>query len=433
MRAEPSLPDLRPHGRGICIRVLLVAATLGLGGCLAMPGGTAGMAPAVQMPPAETQVLDDLVATLAQLLAPRSTTLQVAFDSLPLTEALVDRLAAASYGIQRVENDEGAFLLTLERMPVDTPVVQDGEWADLSASDWPDAWPHARPDGQLRGWRASDHGGRAAKASRRVTLLRYRLDAGTVSLSRTYRFSAGTVTPATPLEIGGSELEATLDDSRFGQTAAAGTSRIEYVGTTPLLPDTPLVSLVAEVDAEGVPLVEGVERFASDVDPVVDTSATRESTRSGSAPSRRAVRPELPTPDATDRRRVIASLGYIRRDTASLFGEQGDALPSVRDTFVPVSRQVVLFTSDSASLDDVARQRVQALADGFRPATDIVGLARCNADASAPARVRALIEALHSQGVALERIIDEACEETVGRDSPEARSSIVIELLRWKS
>ena len=190
---------------------LIIASCVALGGC-----ATPGSVPEAAAPPpaAEGAMLDDLAAALAQLHTPRATTIQVTRGDDALTEAFVERLAAAGYGIQRVDADQGAHHLALERD------------------------------------RAEGEGGER--------LTRLALAVGVTDLERRYRVAKGRAVPASALVVGGTRRPIRLDDEeRFGPAADATLARVDYLGTAPVLASTPLISLITD------DVVAGVAREAS--------------------------------------------------------------------------------------------------------------------------------------------------------------------------
>jgi len=319
MRAEPSLADHRSCERkGPGWMAVLLIGCAWLASCVSTPSVVGPSDDDDLMMPAESLVLDDLVASLEQLLAPHANTLQVSFETTALTEALIARLAAVGYGVQRVGADEGAFLVGFERLDVT----------------------------------------HRADASRR-----YKLDVGNVSLSRAYVASDHSLVPVSALSIGGSDREVVLDDNRFGQSVATGVTALEYQSAPMLLHDTPLISLIAH--------------------------------------------------DGTQAR--------------------GDSFRNIRETFVPVVQQVVLFAEDSVTLDAAGMKLIERVVANFRESTDLIGFDGCGRSASALARSAQVAEALLWFGVAPERIVDDACREALGTAKQMSGQGVVVGLLRWKS
>jgi len=185
----------------------LAVAALALGGC-------AGSGPGIPDADAPVDVvqgtmLDDLAAALVQLRAPRTTTVQIARESDALTDAFVERLAAAGYGVQRVDADQGAHHVTLERS--------------------------------------------AAIGEKGEALTRMELAVGVVELSRDYRVSRDAVRPATALVVGGTRSPLALDDAaRFGPGADASVARVDYIGSAAVLDSMPLISLITDDVVAGV-------------------------------------------------------------------------------------------------------------------------------------------------------------------------------------
>ena len=196
------------------LRVALLGGALAalfallLGGCAALPAGGspgAGAAP----DEAELLMLDDLVAAYRQLEPPRTTTLQVTRDADPLTEALVERLAEAGYGVRRVDADQGAHHLTLEH-------------GEAPGSD-------GRPQTRLE------------------------LVIGVTDLARSYRVERERVRPASTLAVGGTRRPVRLEDTaRFGSVADPKLARVEYLGSAPMPRDMPLISLITDEVVSGV-------------------------------------------------------------------------------------------------------------------------------------------------------------------------------------
>jgi len=173
------------------------------------PGAGEAQAPGT----AESVMLDDLARALEQLRTPRITTVQLSRGAEPLAEAFVSRLAEAGYGVQRVDADQGAHHVSLERRALE------------SASGSP--------------------------------LVRLELEVGTVTLARSYRVAGEAVQPASALAVGGTRREVGVDDTRFRATTDAELARVEYVGDVDALEQTPLISLITDE------VVHGVAREAS--------------------------------------------------------------------------------------------------------------------------------------------------------------------------
>ena len=158
---------------------------------------------------AERAIVRDLADALAQVLEPRTTTLQVNLDaSDPLTDAWVDALVERGFGIQRVPADQGPNYLSLS----------------VEASNDPDE-------------------------------LTWRLAAGIVEVSRDYRVAGGErVSAVSPLRVAGSRAPITVGAEGTVRVAAASPEldRVEYVGAAPLEMPSPIISLVTPSVVAGV-------------------------------------------------------------------------------------------------------------------------------------------------------------------------------------
>ena len=204
----------RERGRGAPARAaLLGAASLAalLGGCATLGGESArdgGAERAADAAPIEAPMLDDLAHALVQLHTPRITTVQVPLDADPLTLTLVERLARAGYGIQRVDADQGARHLT------------------LAASDT------TLEDG----------------ASGR----RLELRVGPTRLARSYAVDGDDVRPASALSVAGTRAPLALDDARFGAAAETRHTHVVRTGAAAAPERAPLISLITEDVVRGV-------------------------------------------------------------------------------------------------------------------------------------------------------------------------------------
>ena len=158
---------------------------------------------------AERAVVRDLTDALAQVLEPRTTTLQVNLGADdPLTGAWVDALVGHGFGIQRVPADQGPNYLA----------------HSVAATDDPDE----------RTWR---------------------LGAGIVELSRDYRLAGGErVSAVSPLRVAGSRAPIAVGAEGTVRVAAASPEldRVEYVGAAPLEMPSPIISLVTPSVVAGV-------------------------------------------------------------------------------------------------------------------------------------------------------------------------------------
>ena len=157
---------------------------------------------------AERAIVRDLADALAQVLEPRTTTLQVnlgADDSL--TGAWVDALVERGFGIQRVPADQGPNYLT----------------HSVRATDDPDE----------RTWR---------------------LGAGIVELSRDYRVAGDErVAAVSPMRVAGSRAPVAVGAAGTVRVAAEPElDRVEYVGAAPLEMPSPIISLVTPSVVAGV-------------------------------------------------------------------------------------------------------------------------------------------------------------------------------------
>ena len=98
------------RGRGVratrALGALLLAGAL-LGGCATLRSGAAPDGASAALERAHAIMLDDLARALEQVHAPRATTVQVTLDADPMTDAFVERLASAGYGVRRVDADQG--------------------------------------------------------------------------------------------------------------------------------------------------------------------------------------------------------------------------------------------------------------------------------------------------------------------------------------
>jgi len=195
--------------RGVRAAGAMAALVLGAfaGGCVTGapgPHGETGIAPA------EALMLDDLARALEQLHDPRDTTVQVTRGGDALTDAFVERLADAGYGVQRVDADQGAHRVTLAA----------GEAAPV--------------DG--------------------VPVTRLELEVGSTRLARSYALTgegAG-ARPAGALSIGGTRGRVRLADARFGDDVDLRHERVVRVGTGYAAARPPLISLITEDVVAGV-------------------------------------------------------------------------------------------------------------------------------------------------------------------------------------
>ncbi len=153
---------------------------------------------------------DNLVAVLAQVLPPMSTTIQTRAHTDPLGQLLVTRLVAAGYGIQRVDTDLGAHLLHYERNAVD-------------AGETPGSG---------------------------ISRLNYSLSIGDVEVSRRYRLDAtGRSVPDSPVRLAGSRLPVEVDDSGFadampGRATSSSLTRVSHVSQSTAPVEVPMISLI---------------------------------------------------------------------------------------------------------------------------------------------------------------------------------------------
>ena len=158
---------------------------------------------------AERAVVRDLTDALAQVLEPRTATLQVNLGADdPLTGAWVDALVGHGFGIQRVPADQGPNYLS----------------HSVRATEDPD-------------------------------VLAWRLAAGIVELSRDYRVAGDeSVAAVSPLRVAGSRAPVAVGAEGTVRVVAAspGLDRVEYVGAAPLEMPSPIISLVTPSVVAGV-------------------------------------------------------------------------------------------------------------------------------------------------------------------------------------
>ena len=356
----------RPERRRAAGAAALVSA-LALGGCANGPdtragaSGTAvGGAPgepvrrdaSVPAGIAERAVTRDLADALAQAFEPLVTTLQVnADDDDPLTDAYVRALSDHGFGIQRVPADQGPNYLVHEAVRLDGP----GEVA-------------------------------------------HRLVAGSVEVSRDYRFAGGErVSAISPLRLAGSRARVAVGGDRPVRVAAESPllNRVEYVGPVPLEAPPPIISLVTPSVVEGA-----VESAVG-------------------APSRRALNPD-------------------RVEVGNLFFG-GDAFESLESTHRRVARQVVVFGDDSLVLGADNRAVLERFVDETLEPGDVVGLVGCsNGPTSAEigneglalGRAARVTEALVARGIARERILDQGCWAPTSAGDRFPGRGVVVELWR---
>jgi len=147
--------------------------------------------------------LDDLTRALVQYRNPITTTLQAGLNLADIDDSgLLALLAKHGYGLQLVDADQGANLLSHE---VDTQGSGDSEVA------------------------------------------RHTLRVGRLELEREYTRVNGQARPAGPLSVAGSRRRIVLDDSRFGDSVAKDRliSRIAFSASSDVEPgDTPRISLL---------------------------------------------------------------------------------------------------------------------------------------------------------------------------------------------
>lgn len=201
----------RARARSIAALGVLLAPLVGiglLGGCAVFTPTAGEDEDGAGVPPAEAAMLEDLALALEQLHEPRTTTVQVTREADPLTTAFVERLAAAGYGIQRVDADQGPRHLTL---------IATEESADDGAPE-----------------------------------LRLELEVGVTELGRSYVRRDDGARPASPLSVGGTRADVALDDSRFGPDVDARHERVLRVGAAAAPERLPLISLITEDVVRGV-------------------------------------------------------------------------------------------------------------------------------------------------------------------------------------
>jgi len=148
--------------------------------------------------------INDLVRALVQYRDPITTTLQAGLNIANEDKAgLLAELAERGYGLQLVDADQGANLLSHQVVEVDN-----GD---------------------------------------EVNSTRHTLQVGRLELARDYITVNGETRPTGPLSVAGSRRRISLDDSRFGETVANDrlVSRIAFSITNDVQPgDTPRISLL---------------------------------------------------------------------------------------------------------------------------------------------------------------------------------------------
>ena len=147
--------------------------------------------------------LDNIHDVMSQLLEPRVTTIQVGPANSPYEMHMIELMADAGYGIQRVDADQGAAFLTVWR----TPPKQ------------------VKADG----------------------VVSFRVHVGLLGLIRDYNFTSNKrIKPATAMRIAGSRDAATLDDSLFklSDEETNKMTRIKYAQTDPFIDSMPVISLI---------------------------------------------------------------------------------------------------------------------------------------------------------------------------------------------
>ena len=213
---EPASGTSGEHGGRARVGGPLLAFALAaalLGGCSLLPDRASDpeaiAAEAERRLELEAPMLDDLVAALAQLHTPRVSTLQVALEADDGHErALVERLAALGYGIQRVDADQGPRHVTLSRRQNDSP------------------------EG--------------------IAFVTLELAVGATTLTRSYARDERGVRPAGALIVGGTRRALELDDTRFGPQADGAHTRVVHTGSAPVPADMPLISLITDEVVRGV-------------------------------------------------------------------------------------------------------------------------------------------------------------------------------------
>jgi len=186
--------------------VILALAVLLQSGC-ALLADTASPGSGVQSMDSLSEndrlALGNIHGVLLQLLEPRVTTVQVGPASNPYEMHMIELMADAGYGIQRVDADQGAEFLTVSRTPPE----------------------RLEADG----------------------LVSFRVHVGLLGLVRDYDYTSGSrAKPATAMRIAGSRDVAELDDSLFklSDKEADKMTRIKYAQTDPFVDSMPVISLI---------------------------------------------------------------------------------------------------------------------------------------------------------------------------------------------
>lgn len=240
----------------------------------------------------------------------------------------------------------------------------------------------------------------------RNTPIEWSVTIGTLGVKRRFEVSDGNeLSPAGPMILSGTRKLIRLDDTAFASTVGqpSPNSTIEFSSSDSMLENLPTISLITDDVIQGI--------------------------------SQRAV-------NGADARALNSS----KVEVSNLFNSDAvdgyggiSAFTNIRDDYVRVRGETVIFADDSLRLGPQGKQQVEAFLQEYQPNVDLIGLIGCSNGPTkleignqglALGRSQRVAEELLALGVPRESILDEGCWSETSAGGRFPSRGVVLELLR---
>ena len=223
---------------------------------------------------------------------------------------------------------------------------------------------------------------------------------GAVQIARDYTIPrTNTISPASPVKLSGTRVPVNVVDKPNGRYIVnnAEFSTASYVASLNLDEQTPpVISLITDEVVSGV----------------TDQSVGRAS---------------------------LQALNSSRLEINNLFYADQSNFSSILNDYQQVERQIIVFGDDSMVLGDINKQLIEQFVQQQLAREDVISLVGCSNgptaleignEGLALGRAERVTQALLSQGVARERILDEGCWAPVSAGDKFPSRGVVMELWR---
>ena len=231
-------------------------------------------------------------------------------------------------------------------------------------------------------------------------LVRFTSSIGAVDIARDYTLPrANTISPAGPVQLSGTRVPVSVVDEPNARLVVSneGFSSVRYVASLNLNEQAPpVISLITDDVVSGV---------------------ANQTTGSTST----------------------LALNANRQETNNLFYGGQSNFSSILDAYDQVERQIVVFGNDSLVLGDTNKLLIEQFVQQQLGSDDLISLVGCSNgptaleignEGLALGRAERVTEALQSQGVPRERILDEGCWAPVSAGDKFPSRGVVMELWR---